>query len=364
MPSPAADWYTVMVIRSSALAKSKSIPATSLPISAVMSEHCRLYGAQNCPAIPYWLYGVATGLPGEAGGLISALTPDVADSGCGTPGLHRSLRPPMMPDSPSEQNPSSPPISPMPGTEHGPPSGLVADCALAADTVRAADSVLVALSVRTAATPAGRADGPASGCLLGCARTKLKSTANRTSAMAVSRGTRRALDIWGAPGGLDAPVRGPAPQQDSAGGPVRSAGHWPEPDGRPDARRACPLPLTRHSPEERPTRPRGPRRPRLRRMSRWRHPLALVRAHRTPGPALISPWSDWCPASGAGHRRSGRPRSARPVRPDPGRCIRRCRGCVALPDVPRTDRPPAATSRSRPRPARWTGRRTPRTGSS
>src|SRR5216683_5952381 len=210
MPSPAADWYTVMVIRSSALAKSKSIPATSLPMSAVMSEHCRLYGAQNCPAIPYWLYGVATGLPGEAGGLISALTPDVADSGCGTPGLHRSLRPPMMPDSPSEQNPSSPPMSPMPGTEHGPPSGLVADSVLAADTVRTADTVraantvLVALSVRAAATPAGRADGPASGWLLGCAaaRTKLNSTANKTSAMAVSRGTRRALDIWGAPGGV------------------------------------------------------------------------------------------------------------------------------------------------------------------
>src|SRR6266567_1643756 len=80
IPSPAADWYTVIVTRSSALAKSKSIPATSLPISAVMSEHCRSVGAQNSPDMPYWLYGVATGRPGDAGGLIRASVPDVADS--------------------------------------------------------------------------------------------------------------------------------------------------------------------------------------------------------------------------------------------------------------------------------------------
>src|SRR5258706_6292079 len=109
----------------------------------------------------------------------------------------------------------------MPATGHGRPSGVVADSVLAADTVRAADSVLVALSVRTAATPAGRADGPASGWPLGsaAARTKLKSTANRTSAMAVGRGTRRALGIWGAPGGLEAPVSGTAPHPDSAAAP-------------------------------------------------------------------------------------------------------------------------------------------------
>ena len=41
MPSPAADWYTVMVTRSSALAASNTMPATLLPISEVMSEHCR-----------------------------------------------------------------------------------------------------------------------------------------------------------------------------------------------------------------------------------------------------------------------------------------------------------------------------------
>src|SRR5258708_2398485 len=222
-----------MVTRSSALAKSKIIPATSLPMRAVMSEHCRLYGAQNCPAMAYWLYGVATGLPAEAGGLISALTPDVADSGCGTPGLHRSLMLPMMPDWPSEQNPSSPPISPMPGTEHGPPSVLVADSVLVSDSVLVADSILVALSARAAARPAGRADRPASAWRLGCAatRARLKSTANRTSAMAVVRGTLRVLNIWGCSRGVsDAPVRGLAPRQDLAGGPMRSAGHRPEPD--------------------------------------------------------------------------------------------------------------------------------------
>src|ERR1022692_949774 len=127
MPSPAADWYTVMVNRSSALAKSKSIPATSLPISEVMSEHCRSKGAQNCPDMPYWLYGVATGLPGAAGGRISESTPEVADSGCGTPGWHRLLMPPISPDCPSEQKPSRPPMSPIPGTEQGPLAGLVAD---------------------------------------------------------------------------------------------------------------------------------------------------------------------------------------------------------------------------------------------
>src|SRR5690242_4927108 len=132
MPSPAADWYTVIVSRSIAFAKSKSMPATSFPISAVISEHCRSVAAQYWPAMPYWLYGVATGLPAAAGGLISELTPEVADSGCGTPGWHRLLIPPMIPDCPSEQNPSKPPMSPMPGTEHGPPAD-----GCAADSVRA-----------------------------------------------------------------------------------------------------------------------------------------------------------------------------------------------------------------------------------
>ena len=38
---PAADSYTVIVTRSKALAASKTIPATLLPISEVISEHCR-----------------------------------------------------------------------------------------------------------------------------------------------------------------------------------------------------------------------------------------------------------------------------------------------------------------------------------
>ncbi len=54
IPSPAADWYTVIVTRSIALAKSKIIAATSLPISEVISEQFRPVAAQNWPAIPYW----------------------------------------------------------------------------------------------------------------------------------------------------------------------------------------------------------------------------------------------------------------------------------------------------------------------
>jgi hypothetical protein len=51
----------------------------------------------------------------------------------------------------------------MPGTEHGPPSGLVADSVLVTDSGPAADSVLVALSVRAVATLAGLADVPLPG---------------------------------------------------------------------------------------------------------------------------------------------------------------------------------------------------------
>src|SRR5262249_57732499 len=111
----------------------------------------------------------------------------------------------MMPAWPSEQNPSSPPMSPMPGTEHGPPAGLVADTVLT-DGAFVVDSVLAALSVRAAATLAGRTDVPAPSWRLGCAaaRTRLKSTTSRTSAMAVVCGTRRALNIWGSPRVSDA----------------------------------------------------------------------------------------------------------------------------------------------------------------
>ena len=52
MPFPAAVWYTVIVARSSDLAMSKTMPATLLPISEVMSEHCRPVAAQYCPAMP------------------------------------------------------------------------------------------------------------------------------------------------------------------------------------------------------------------------------------------------------------------------------------------------------------------------
>ena len=52
MPSPAADWYTVMVTRSSAFAMVNTTPATWLPISEAMSEHCRSWAAHVCPAVP------------------------------------------------------------------------------------------------------------------------------------------------------------------------------------------------------------------------------------------------------------------------------------------------------------------------
>jgi hypothetical protein len=52
MPLPAADWYTVIVTRSVALAASKTMPATLLPISDVMSEQVRPVAAQYWPATP------------------------------------------------------------------------------------------------------------------------------------------------------------------------------------------------------------------------------------------------------------------------------------------------------------------------
>ncbi len=41
MPVPAADWYTVIVTRSMALAASKTTPAMLFPTSEAISEHCR-----------------------------------------------------------------------------------------------------------------------------------------------------------------------------------------------------------------------------------------------------------------------------------------------------------------------------------
>ena len=52
MPSPAADWYTVMVTRSRALAASNTTPAMLFPTSEAMSEHCRSKAFQDCPAMP------------------------------------------------------------------------------------------------------------------------------------------------------------------------------------------------------------------------------------------------------------------------------------------------------------------------
>src|SRR6516165_8661421 len=72
MPVPAADWYTVMVTRSRALAASN---------------------------------------------------PPVAGSGVGTDGWQMLLRSPMIPLEPAWQKPNSPPMSPMPGTEQIPPEG-------------------------------------------------------------------------------------------------------------------------------------------------------------------------------------------------------------------------------------------------
>jgi hypothetical protein len=51
MLGPAADWYTVIVTRSSDLAMSKTMPATLLPISEVICEHCSPYAAQYWPAM-------------------------------------------------------------------------------------------------------------------------------------------------------------------------------------------------------------------------------------------------------------------------------------------------------------------------
>src|SRR5262249_4529403 len=52
MPSPAADWYTVIVTRSRALAASNTTPAMLLPTNDAMSEHCRSKAAHDCPAMP------------------------------------------------------------------------------------------------------------------------------------------------------------------------------------------------------------------------------------------------------------------------------------------------------------------------
>src|SRR5262245_65860537 len=68
--------------------------------------------------------GPAAELPAP-GGLIRASMPPVAGSGVGTEGWQMLLRSPMSPLEPWAQNPSRPPMSPMPGTEQTPPEGVV-----------------------------------------------------------------------------------------------------------------------------------------------------------------------------------------------------------------------------------------------
>src|SRR5262249_7465670 len=129
MPSPAADWYTVIVTRSRALAASNTTPAMLLPTSDAMSEHCRSNAAQDCPAMPYWSYRVGLAVLGvPAGGRISASIPPVAGSGGGTGGWAVLFRARAMPLDPAAKKPNRPPMSPMPGTLQIPPAGA-AGCA-------------------------------------------------------------------------------------------------------------------------------------------------------------------------------------------------------------------------------------------
>ena len=62
----------------------------------------------------------AAGLPPAAGGRISASMPPFAGSGAGTDGWQMLLRSPIRPLDPAVQKPSSPPMSPIPGTEQMP----------------------------------------------------------------------------------------------------------------------------------------------------------------------------------------------------------------------------------------------------
>ncbi len=52
MPSPAADWYTVMVTRSSAFAASNTTPATLLPISEAIVGALQVEGGPGLPGHP------------------------------------------------------------------------------------------------------------------------------------------------------------------------------------------------------------------------------------------------------------------------------------------------------------------------
>jgi hypothetical protein len=64
-----------------------------------------------------------------AGGLMIESMPPVAGSGCGSEGWQMLFRLPTRPLDPPEQNPSRPPMSPIPGTEQIPPAGCRAGVA-------------------------------------------------------------------------------------------------------------------------------------------------------------------------------------------------------------------------------------------
>src|SRR5262249_28283000 len=61
----------------------------------------------------------------EPGGLIGASMPPGAGAGVATGGRQMLFRSPMTPRDPCAQNPISPPMSPIPGTEHTPPDGAM-----------------------------------------------------------------------------------------------------------------------------------------------------------------------------------------------------------------------------------------------
>src|SRR5580698_7762263 len=106
-----------MVTRSSDLAASKTTPATSFPISDVESEHCRSVAAQKLGATPTSLYRVS-GVAPVSGGATRVSMPESAGSGSGSDGEQMLFRSPTRPAWPALQSPTSPPMSPMPGTEH------------------------------------------------------------------------------------------------------------------------------------------------------------------------------------------------------------------------------------------------------
>src|ERR1700733_14567195 len=113
MLDPAADWYTVIVTRSSDLAMSKTMPATLLPIWEVICEQVRSVAAQYCPARAYWSYSVLVlGWPGV---VIIELMPDVAISGVGVLGRQTLFTSPAKPE-PALHSPTRLPMSPTRGT--------------------------------------------------------------------------------------------------------------------------------------------------------------------------------------------------------------------------------------------------------